>query len=68
MWYHKDSAEILQAKEERGRILSMDGDSSEDDCNFTTVLSTNCNKIWVAHLIRRESEGCAFLRFRRLRS
>lgn len=42
----------------------MDGDSSEDDCNFTTV---NEYRYRVAHLVRKKSGRCAFLRFRRLR-
>ena len=42
----------------------MDGDSSEDDCDFTTV---NEYRLCVAHLFRKEDGRCAFLRFRRLR-
>ena len=44
----------------------MDGDSSEDDCNFTTVTYSK-HRIRVAHLVHKECEGCAFLRFRRFR-
>ncbi len=42
----------------------MDGDSSEDDYCFTTA---NEYIGGLAHLAFRKSEGCAFLRFRRLR-
>ncbi len=44
----------------------MDADSSEDDFCFTTVWQLK-KKCLVAHLARKGSEGCAFLRFRRLR-
>lgn len=43
----------------------MDGDSSEDDCNFTTVFHRY--KFRVAHSFHRGCEECAFLRFRRFR-
>ena len=44
----------------------MDGDSSEDDCNFTTVFYDNMSGC-LAHLERKKSVRCAFLRFRRMR-
>ena len=44
----------------------MDGDSSEDDCNFTTVFYEN-KGVCLAHLERKKSVRCAFLRFRRMR-
>ena len=40
----------------------MDGDSSEDDCNFTNVIQ-EYDGLCVAHHSRKESDGCAFLRF-----
>ena len=55
-----------QVLEERGRIRFMDGDSSEDDCNFTTVIFEN-KRMCLAHLERKKSVRCAFLRFRRMR-
>ena len=45
----------------------MDGDSSEDDCNFTTV-TYQYDVLCVAHHSRKESDGCAFLRFVKIRS
>ena len=44
----------------------MDADSSEDDCNFTT-LNHKYDVMWVAHLARKKSVRCAFLRFMRMR-